>query len=469
MKNFTITGTYTDLYQLSMAQVYFLKGKSEDEAVFDYFFRKIPFEGGYTVFAGLGNLLPILRDLTFPQEDVEFLRKLGFDDRFLSYLEKFRFRADIFAMNEGEIVFPDEPILQVHGRMLEAQLAETALLNILNFESLIATKAARMRSVAGSRILSDFGLRRAQATGGYHATRAAIIGGFNSTSNVKAARDFSIPVVGTMAHSFIQSYDSELEAFRDFAQIRPENCVLLVDTYDTLKSGVPNAITVAKEMAQKSHPLSGIRLDSGDLAYLSKQARNMLDGAGLSHVKITVSNQLNEYVIKSLMDQQAPIDVFGVGTSLVTGPPDAALDGVYKLAYAHGKPRIKLSENLKKMTLPGKKQVYRALNGDGNFFGADVITFQNEHGQTVMHHPFEVDKSLQLKNLRQEMLLHKVMEDGEIIVEQPDLTAIAAYRQEQINRLPEEYKRFDYPHLYKVGISEKMRDERNLLKNQYKK
>lgn len=195
----------------------------------------------------------------------------------------------------------------------------------------------------------------------------------------------------------------------------------------------------------------------------------MLDGAGLSHVKITVSNQLNEYVIKSLMDQQAPIDVFGVGTSLVTGPPDAALDGVYKLAYAYGKPRIKLSENLKKMTLPGKKQVYRALNGDGNFFGADVITFQNEHGQTVMHHPFEVDKSLQLKNLRQEMLLHKVMEDGEIIVEQPDLTAIAAYRQEQINRLPEEYKRFDYPHLYKVGISEKMRDERNLLKNQYKK
>lgn len=469
MKNFTITGAYTDLYQLSMAQVYFLKGKSEDEAVFDYFFRKIPFEGGYTVFAGLGDLLPILRDLTFTQEDLEFLRRLRFDERFLSYLEKFRFKATIFAMKEGEIVFPDEPIVQVHGRMVEAQLAETVLLNILNFESLIATKAARIRSVAGSRILSDFGLRRAQGTGGYHATRAAIIGGFNSTSNVKAARDFSIPVVGTMAHSFVQSYDSELEAFRDFAEMRPENCVLLVDTYDTLKSGVPNAITIAREMAQKSHRLSGIRLDSGDLAYLSKQARRMLDDAGFADVKITVSNQLNEYVIKSLMDQQAPIDVFGVGTSLVTGPPDAALDGVYKLAYAYGKPRIKLSENLKKMTLPGKKQVYRMVNGAGSFSGADAITFQDENKQTVMHHPFEIEKALHLKDFKQEMLLHKVMEHGELLREQPGLASIADYCQNQVNRLPEEYKRFDYPHIYKVGISEKMREERNFLKNQYKK
>ena len=469
MKNFTITGAYTDLYQLSMAQVYFLKGKSEDEAVFDYFFRKIPFEGGYTVFAGLGDLLPILRDLTFTQEDLEFLRGLRFDERFLSYLEKFRFKATIFAMKEGEIVFPDEPIVQVHGRMVEAQLTETVLLNILNFESLIATKAARMRSVAGSRILSDFGLRRAQGTGGYHATRAAIIGGFNSTSNVKAAGDFSIPVVGTMAHSFVQSYDSELEAFRDFAEMRPENCVLLVDTYDTLKSGVPNAITIAREMAQKSHRLSGIRLDSGDLAYLSKQARRMLDDAGFADVKITVSNQLNEYVIKSLMDQQAPIDVFGVGTSLVTGPPDAALDGVYKLAYAYGKPRIKLSENLKKMTLPGKKQVYRMVNGAGSFSGADAITVQDENKQTVMHHPFEIEKALHLKDFKQEMLLHKVMEHGELLREQPGLASIADYCQNQVNRLPEEYKRFDYPHIYKVGISEKMREERNLLKNQYKK
>lgn len=469
MKNFTITGTYTDLYQLSMAQVYFLKGKSEEEAVFDYFFRKIPFEGGFTVFAGLGDLLPMLRDLTFTKDDLDYLRGIGFDNRFLSYLEKFQFKATIFAMNEGEIVFPNEPIVQIHGRIIEAQLAETVLLNILNFESLIATKAARMRSVAGNRILSDFGLRRAQGIGGYHATRAAIIGGFNSTSNVKAAREFSIPVVGTMAHSFIQSYDNELEAFRDFSEMRPENCVLLVDTYDTLRSGIPNAITVAKEMEQKSRRLAGIRLDSGDLAYLSKQARTMLDSANLQYVKITASNQLNEYVIRSLIDQQAPIDVFGVGTSLVTGPPDAALDGVYKLAYAYGKPRIKLSENLKKITLPGKKQVYRMINGAGSFFGADVITLQDEREQAVMHHPFEVDKFLQLKDFKQEIMLRRVMENGKILRDLTDLDKISRYCQEQIGRLPEEYKRFDYPHIYKVGISGKMRDERNSLKSQYKK
>jgi nicotinate phosphoribosyltransferase len=469
MKNFTVTGTYTDLYQLSMAQVYFLKGKSEDEAVFDYFFRKIPFEGGYTVFAGLGDLLPILRDLSFTHDDLDYLSSIGFDNRFVSYLEKFRFTATIFAMNEGEIVFPNEPIVQVHGRIIEAQLAETVLLNILNFESLIATKAARMRSVADDKILSDFGLRRAQGIGGYHATRAAIIGGFNSTSNVKAARDFSIPVVGTMAHSFVQSYDNELEAFRDFSEMRPENCVLLVDTYDTLKSGVPNAITIAKEMEQKSRRLSGIRLDSGDLAYLSKQARHMLDNADLQYVKITVSNQLNEYVIKSLMDQQAPIDIFGVGTSLVTGPPDAALDGVYKLAYAYGKPRIKLSENLKKITLPGKKQVFRMVNGAGNFFGADVITQQDEQEPPTMHHPFEADKFLQLKDFKHEIMLRKVMEDGLILKGLPEINKIAGYCQKQISRLPDEYKRFDYPHIYKVGISGKLREERNRLKSQYKK
>lgn len=452
-----------------MAQVYFLKGKSEDEAVFDYFFRKIPFDGGYTVFAGLGDLLPMLQDLKFTPDDLEYLRELNFDEQFVSYLEKFQFGATIFSMNEGEIVFPNEPILQVHGRIVEAQLAETILLNILNFESLIATKAARMRSVAGKKILSDFGLRRAQGVGGYHATKAAIIGGFNSTSNVKAARDYSIPAVGTMAHSFIQSYDNELEAFRDFSEMRPDNCVLLVDTYDTLRSGVPNAITIAKEMEQKSRRLYGIRLDSGDLAYLSKQARNMLDSENLQYVKITVSNQLNEYVIKSLMDQHAPIDVFGVGTSLVTGPPDAALDGVYKLAYAYGKPRIKLSENLKKITLPGKKQVYRMVNGAGNFFGADVITLQGEPEQPIMHHPFEVDKSLKLKDLKQEMMFQRVMENGKVVTDLPGLNKVAAYCEQQITRLPEEYKRFDYPHIYKVGISEKMLDERNRLKMQYKK
>ena len=372
-------------------------------------------------------------------------------------------------MKEGEIIFPNEPVLRVEGNILEAQLIETALLNLLNFQSLIATKAARIRFVAGNRTLSDFGLRRAQALGGYHATRAAIVGGFNSTSNVKAARDYGIPVVGTMAHSFIQSYDNELSAFRDFAANRPDNCFLLVDTYDTLKSGVPNAITVAREMVQRSQQLAGIRLDSGDLAYLSKQARKMLDDAGLHDVKINASNQLDEYVIKSLLDQQAPIDAFGVGTSLVTGPPDAALDGVYKLTLADDKPRIKLSENLKKITLPDKKQVYRLLNGTDKFFGADVIALHDETNPGMMHHPFEPDKSLDLTGLKQEPLLHKVMENGKIVSEQPTLTEIANYCQQRLRLLPDEHKRFHNPHIYKVGISENLRDERNQLRNRYKK
>jgi nicotinate phosphoribosyltransferase len=469
MGNFSITATYTDLYQISMAQVYFLTGKGDQKAVFDYFFRKQPFKGGYTVFAGLEDLLSMLQNLRFSGEDLHYLRGLGLTEKFVQSLESFEFRGTVFAAREGEIVFPNEPILRIEGSILEAQLVETALLNLLNFQSLVATKAARIRSVAGNRILSDFGLRRAQGLGGYHATRAAIVGGFNSTSNVMAARDFNIPVVGTMAHSYIQSYDSELAAFRDFAMHQPDQCVLLVDTYDTLKSGLPNAIIVAKEMAERSQQLFGIRLDSGDLAYLSKQARRMLNSAGLENVKITASNQLDEYVIKSLLDQQAPIDAFGVGTSLVTAPPDAALDGVYKLAYADQKPRIKLSENLKKITLPDKKQVYRVMNGEGKFFGADVITCYDEMTATVMHHPVEPEKSLNLSGMKQESLLLMVMENGKVCRPQPTLSEIAKYCQDRLALLPEEHKRFDNPHIYKVGISERLRDERNKLRNEYKK
>jgi nicotinate phosphoribosyltransferase len=470
MTNFSVTATYTDLYQISMAQVYYLAGKHKDEAVFDYFFRKLPFNGGYTVFAGLGDLLSVLQDLQFSQQDISYLKEVvGIDPKFAEHLKDFKFHGKIYAMREGEIVFPNEPVLRVEGSILEAQLIETLLLNILNFQSLIATKAARIRTVAGDRILSDFGLRRAQGFGGYSATRAAIVGGFNSTSNVMAARDYNIPAVGTMAHSFVQSYDEELTAFRDFAIHRPNQCVFLVDTYSTLKSGIPNAITVAKEMSLRSQKLAGIRLDSGDLAYLSKQARQMLDEAGLHDVKITASNQLDEYVIKSLLDQHAPIDAFGVGTSLVTGPPDAALDGVYKLAFANGKPRIKLSENLKKITLPDKKQVFRVKNSAGNFFGADVIATQQEGNPQVMHHPAEPDKSLQLKGFEQEPLLHKVMEDGKITDTLPSLSTIACFCHQRLAMLPDEHKRFEYPHIYKIGISEKLRDERNQLKNQYKK
>lgn len=469
MKNFSITGTYTDLYQLTMGQVYFLKGTSHQEAVFDYFFRKLPFQGGYVAFAGLGVLLQILEELHFSKEDLAYLKGIGLHPDFVERLKNFSFQGTIHSVKEGEIVFPNEPLVRVEGNILEAQIIETVLLNILNFQSLIATKAARMRSVAGNKILSDFGLRRAQGVGGYHAARAAIVGGFNSTSNVKAGLDFDIPVMGTMAHSFIQSYDNELSAFRDFAEKRPDHCALLVDTYDTIRSGVPNAITVAKEMEKRSQRLQGIRLDSGDLAYLSKQSRKMLDDAGLNYVKITASNQLDEYVIKSLLDQQAPIDVFGVGTSLVTGPPDAALDGVYKLAYANGKPRIKLSENLQKITLPHKKQVYRILNGRGDFFGADLISLHDEARVEMMHHPSEPDKSLVLTGMKQEPLLHKMMENGRIIHGMPSLKEISAYCMNRLTKLPEEHKRFNNPHIYKVGLSARLRDLRNELKNQHRK
>jgi nicotinate phosphoribosyltransferase len=469
MKDFSITATYTDLYQLTMGQVHYLKGTGSKEAVFDYFFRKIPFEGGYVVFAGLADLLAMLRDLRFTTEDLLYLKHIGLDQEYVDHLKDFRFRGTIYAAREGEIVFPNEPVLRVEGNILEAQLIETMLLNILNFQSLVATRAARIRSVAAEKILSEFGLRRAQGLGGYHATRASVIGGFNSTSNVRAAQDFGIPPAGTMAHAFIQSYNSEIAAFRDFAEKRPENCVLLVDTYDTLRSGVPNAIAVAKEMEKRSEKLRGIRLDSGDLAYLSKQARKMLDEAGLHDVTITASNQLDEYVIKSLQDQKAPIDIFGVGTSLVACPPDAALDGVYKLAFADGKPRIKLSENLKKITLPGRKQVYRIINASEDVLEADLICLEDEKDVDIMHHPADPDKALSLRGMKQEALLHQVMAKGEITRAETSLKEIAAYCRKQLARLAPEHKRFENPHIFKVGISTKLRDQRNELRNQHKK
>lgn len=462
------TATYTDQYQLTMAQVYFLQGKSQHQAVFDYFFRKLPFGGGYAVFSGLEDILDILENLTFSEEDLEFLIKKGFHPEFVESLRQFRFRGNIYSCYEGEVVFPTRPILQVEASLTEAQLIETVLLNVLNFQTLIATKASRMRMIAGSSGLIDFGLRRSQGPAGYYASRAAIVGGFDATSNVVAGRDFNIPVSGTMAHSFIQSYDDELTAFRDFAEGRPEDCVLLVDTYDTLNSGIPNAITVGKEMAERGHQLKGIRLDSGDLAYLSKKARKMLDDAGLPAVKIAASNQLDEYVIKSLKEQQAPIDIFGVGTSMVTGEPDASLDGVYKLAFAHGKPRIKLSETIDKITLPHRKQVYRMLDDKGHCIGADAIALVDEASVAAMHDPFDPFRMLKLEQYQAEPTLHKVMENGKRVGPKKSLQEIAQYAQQRLKMLPEEYKRFANPHIYKVGISDKLKHERDILIKEYK-
>jgi nicotinate phosphoribosyltransferase len=457
------TATYTDQYQLTMSQVYFLKGQKDNQAVFDYFFRKLPFDSGYAVFAGLEDLLNALEILTFNKNDLDFLKELGFHPEFIQYLKKFRFAGNIYTSREGDIVFPISPILQVEANIIEAQIIETILLNILNFQTLIATKASRMRQAAGDRKLIDFGLRRAQSTGGYYASRAAFIGGFDATSNVRAGRDYGIPVSGTMAHSFVESYDDELTAFSHFAEVQPDECVLLVDTYDTLKSGLPNAIIVAKKMEEKGYRLSGIRLDSGDLAYLAKRSRKMLDDAGLEYVKIAVSNQLDEYIIKSLLEQQAPIDIFGVGTNLVTGHPDAALDGVYKMSFANGKPRIKLSETVSKITLPHRKQVFRMFDNEGMFIGADVVTLADEQDLEIMYHPLYPLKSLSVKKYNKESLLQKVMGNGERLSKPQSLSEIELYSRNRLKNLPGEYKRFNNPHIYKVGLSDRLKNERDWL------
>ncbi|MFZ0491206.1 MAG: nicotinate phosphoribosyltransferase [Salegentibacter sp.] len=466
MLNFT--ATYTDQYQLAMAQVYFQKGQRDHRAVFDYFFRKEPFSGGYAIFAGLEDLLEIIAQLRFSEKDIEYLRRQGFQDDFLEYLKDFRFRGNIYSVAEGDVVFATRPVLQVEASIIEAQIIETLLLNLLNFQTLVATKASRIRLVAKDRTLLDFGLRRAQASGGYFASRAAMVGGFDGTSNVLAARDFDIPASGTMAHSFIQSYDEEIEAFRDFAEVRPQNCVFLVDTYDTLSSGVPNAIKVAKEMEEKGEKLLAIRLDSGDLAYLARESRKLLDEAGLQYVKIAASNQLDEYVIRSLLEQDAPIDILGVGTNLVIGSPDAALDGVYKLSFSDGKPRIKISESIVKVTLPHRKQVFRVRDKQGKCIGADAVGLRSEEHIEEMFHPFEPFKSLKIGNHEQEALLKPVMQNGEMTIPKRTLSEIAEYSKGRLAELPREYKRFDNPHIYKVGISKALKEERDKIIAEFK-
>lgn len=466
MLNFT--GTYTDQYQLTMAQVYFMKGQHEQTAVFDYFFRKLPFNGGYAVFAGLEDLITVLENLYFDDGDIQFMRAKGFHPDFLEYMKSFRFRGSIYALKEGDLIFPIEPAIIVEADIVEAQVIETLLLNIINFQTLIATKARRMREIAGDRQLIDFGLRRAQGTGGYHATRAAIIGGFDGSSNVRAGRDYNISISGTMSHAFVQSYDDELSAFRDFADVWPDDCVLLVDTYDTLESGVPNAIAVGKEMEQKGFRLKGIRLDSGDLAELAKTSRRMLDEAGFNYVKIAVSNQLDEYVIEALLDQKAPIDLFGVGTNLAVGRPDAALDGVYKLAYAQGMPRIKISESASKITIPHKKQVYRVLSQNGCFYGVDAITRSNDAVSDIIYSPFEDTEPFDISGLKKEKLLHPVIQGGERVCDVKSLQEIAQYSQKRFQQLPDEYKDLKQPKIYHVGLSEKLKNERDALIKQHK-
>ncbi|WP_282014436.1 nicotinate phosphoribosyltransferase [Marinifilum flexuosum] len=458
-------GLYTDYYELTMAQGYYLSGKKQEQTVFDYYYRTNPYKGGYLVFAGLYDLLQILQNFRYDDKNIEFLKKSGLREEFLNYLKDFKFNATIYSVREGEIVFPNEPIVRVEGNIIEAQLIETLLLNYLNFQSLIATKACRIRNVIGEKAFADFGLRRAQGLGGVHASRAAVIGGADSTSNVYSGFNYDIPVSGTQAHAWVQSFDDELEAFRKYAEINPTSTVLLVDTYNTLKSGIPNAIIIAKELEENGNKLIGIRLDSGDLAYLSKKARKMLDDEGLDYVQIFASNQLNEYVIKSLNEQGARIDGYGIGTELVTGKDTGALDGVYKLVENNGNPRLKISENIEKITIPGKKKLIRYFDKDGKFF-RDGILLANEESANKIYHPFHRDKNTEVSNYRAEELTQKVMENGEILIEEKTPSEINAYLKQRFNQLPDEHKRFISPHIYKVGISENLLDLRDgILKN----
>jgi len=457
-------GLFTDYYELTMAQGYFFSGKKDIRVTFDYFYRKNPYGGGYALFVGLEDILELILNFRFEKEDISYLNKSGFDKRFLEYLTDFKFSGDIWSCKEGEVVFPNEPILRVEGSIIDAQLIETILLNFLNFETLIATKAARIRQIAGDKTITDFGLRRAQGLGGIHASRAAIIGGFNSTSNVYSAFLFGLPSSGTQAHSWVQSFENELEAFRSFARLYPDNCVLLVDTYDTLDVGIPNAICVGKEMEAEGNRLKGIRLDSGDLAYLSKKARQMLDDAGLNYVKIVVSNQLDEYLIKSLKTQEACIDVYGVGTKLITGKDDAALDGVYKLSESESKPQMKITDSHEKMTLPGRKKIFRILSEDDKFY-ADAVALVEEKDIGLIQHPFISRKHIDVSYMKKEELLINVLNNGKRILTSRKPEEIAQYAQERLNQLPQEHKRFENPHAYKVGISEKLLILRDKIMN----
>lgn len=418
-----------------MLQGYWQAGIADREACFDLFFRSLPFQGGYVLFAGLEGALRFLSGLNFSNEDIVYLGSLDlFADDFLDHLRTLRFTGDVFAMPEGSVVFPAEPLLRVHAPLEQCQLAESALLNIINFQSLIATKTSRICGQAGTDNVLEFGLRRAQGIdGALSASRAAFIGGCVSTSNVEAGKMYGIPVSGTQAHSWIMSFSSELESFRAYAETYPQNTVLLVDTYDTLQSGVPNAITVGLEMKKHNQKLIGIRLDSGDIGFLAAQARKMLDQAGLPEVRIVCSGDLDEYSIRDLKQRQAPIDSFGVGTRLVTAHGDSALTGVYKLAAiasddGHLRATHKLSDEYQKATLPGVKQTWRLFDADGAML-ADWVELAGsapELSQPVKGYlPHENGRKVTYENIAQaNEMQRQMMHEGQIIADLPSLVDI---------------------------------------------
>ncbi|MBU2567146.1 MAG: nicotinate phosphoribosyltransferase [Elusimicrobia bacterium] len=473
----------TDLYELTMMQGYYLCHKNVP-VVFDMFFRRTPFNGGYAVFAGLEPLVNSILNFRFTDDHLGYLDTLGlFKPEFLKYLSKFRFTGDLYSVEEGELVFPNEPLVRVHSGIIEAQLLESILLNITNYQTLVATKTARIREAAKGRRIIEFGLRRAQGPdGAMSASRAAFIGGAEATSNVMAAKTFNIPPKGTMAHSWVMSFESESDAFENFARLYPENTILLVDTYSTLKSGIPAAIKVFRKLKHRGIKNFGIRLDSGDLEYISKQARAMLDSANLREAKIVVSNELDEYTIEQLINKKSPIDSFGVGTNLVTAKGDSALTGVYKLvARKPGKrfvPCIKVSDNPGKTTNPGVKNVLR-IYGRDKFMLADLIFLEKEKtaitgksrakSTMALFHPDYTYKSVRVSGYgRTRALLRNVVRGGKINYEFPSLPGIQSKTLSNLKTLHPTYKRLLNPHVYKVSITKNLQNMKFSMINKWK-
>ena len=473
----------TDLYELTMMQGY-LETDSNKNVIFDLYFRDNPNQSGYSVMAGLEQVIEYIENLHFSPEDISYLESLDlFRPAFLQYLKDFRFTGSIYAMPEGTVIFPREPIVKIVAPIMEGQLIESMLLNIINHQSLIATKASRVVHAAGEDAVMEFGLRRAQgSSAGIYGARAAMIGGCAGTSNVLAGKMFDVPVLGTHAHSWIMNFEDEYTAFKEYAKLYPNRCFLLVDTYDTLKSGLPNAIRIFKELVEQGKkPLHyGIRLDSGDLAYLSKQARKMLDKAGLEDAIISASNDLDEMLIHDLKNQGAKIDAWGVGTNMITSKDCPAFGGVYKLAAIQNEeglyvPKVKISENLDKITDPGDKTIYRIYDKENNKIRADLVCFADEIFDTkedlLIFDPNATWKKTLLIGGTYDMkeLLVPIFVDGKCVYDSPTVMEIADYCKKEKETLWDETKRLFYPHRVYVDLSQKLYDTKVRLLEEHSK
>lgn len=453
---------HTDLYQINMVETYWRDNTHNKESVFEVYFRKLPFGNGYAVFAGLERVIQFLKSFRFTDSDIEYLREEGYQEDYLDYLKTVTFTGNLQSMKEGELVFANEPILRLTGPLAELQLIETPILNIINYQTLIATKASRIKQVIGDGIAMEFGTRRAQEMdAAIWGTRAAFIGGFEATSNVRAGKLFGIPIAGTHAHAMVQAYLDEYKAFTKYAETH-KDCTFLVDTYDTLKSGVPNAIKVAKEQGDKIN-FKGIRLDSGDLAYLSKEARKMLDKAGFKNTKISASNDLDEHTIMNLKAQGAKIDIWGVGTKLITGYDQPALGAVYKLVSIEGEngemvDTIKISANPEKVSTPGLKKVYRIINKTNNKSEGDYIALESENPQSEkrlkMFHPVHTFISKFVTDFEARELHQTVFDNGALVYEIPSILESQQYAKDNLELLWDEYKRPLNPEEYPVDLSQ---------------